>query len=306
MRRKFERLLQLHQRQIVFVRKEIVLRMHHLLGHAALYVRQLLLHMREIVFAHAYAYLRYEQTANRDRESEEERESVWGFSCSGNCSQLYAVATHSSTQCPAVAIQFSLIKAPPQRWVLEKPKNEVRRTDTCQGQRPKAALLPPTMRVSGRVSIGTPHSAYVNVCATTVRLCQMHWAWLYFQLTASCSRNGLHVAQHGCAGIMCGGVRYLIGFNTRRCRLLYYRLACGLLRCWTWTRSGRGWCRSWFCCSCCSGCYCRGCGCCSRARCGRPLVGLCGFPSGCCCGRCCLCGSCALRCYCCRWWGGRG
>lgn len=42
--------------------------------------------------------------------------------------------------------------------MLEKPKNEVRRTDTCQGQRPNGALLPPTMRVSGRVKTGTPHS----------------------------------------------------------------------------------------------------------------------------------------------------
>lgn len=37
---------------------------------------------------------------------------------------------YSSTQWPAVAIQFSLRMAPPQRCVLEKPKNEVRRTDT--------------------------------------------------------------------------------------------------------------------------------------------------------------------------------
>lgn len=88
-------------------------------------------------------------------ERERGREVIWAVLW------LHCTATtHSSTQCPAVAIQFSLIKAPPQRWVLEKPKNEVRRTDTCQGQRPKAALLPPTMRVSGRVSIGTPHSAY--------------------------------------------------------------------------------------------------------------------------------------------------
>jgi len=38
--------------------------------------------------------------------------------------------TYSSTQCPAVAIQFSFSTAPPQRWVLENPKNEVRLTDT--------------------------------------------------------------------------------------------------------------------------------------------------------------------------------
>lgn len=100
----------------------------------------------------------------RDTQREKERERgrggwqvIWAVLWLHRCA-LHT--THSSTQCPAVAIQFSLIKAPPQRWVLEKPKNEVRRTDTCQGQRPKAALLPPTIRVSGRVSIGTPHSAY--------------------------------------------------------------------------------------------------------------------------------------------------
>lgn len=38
--------------------------------------------------------------------------------------------THSSTQWPAVAIQFSFNKAPPHRCVLENPKNDVLRTDT--------------------------------------------------------------------------------------------------------------------------------------------------------------------------------
>ena len=40
--------------------------------------------------------------------------------------------TYSSTQCPAVATQYSFNRAPPQRWV-DEPKmlrNEVRRTDT--------------------------------------------------------------------------------------------------------------------------------------------------------------------------------
>ena len=37
---------------------------------------------------------------------------------------------YSSTQCPAVATHSSLMRAPPQRWVEEKPKNETRRTDT--------------------------------------------------------------------------------------------------------------------------------------------------------------------------------
>lgn len=44
-------------------------------------------------------------------------------------------------------------------------------------------------------------------------------------LTAACRRNGLHMAKH--AGLICGGVRYLIGFNASR----------GLLRCWTRTWS---------------------------------------------------------------------
>lgn len=68
--------------------------------------------------------------------------------------------THSSTQCPAVAIQFSLSTAPPHLWVLEKPKNDVRLTDTCHGHLPNGAAFPPTMRVSGRGNNGgTPHWA---------------------------------------------------------------------------------------------------------------------------------------------------
>lgn len=43
----------------------------------------------------------------------------------------FARATHSSTQWPAVAIQFSLSRAPPHRCVLENPKKDVLRTDTC-------------------------------------------------------------------------------------------------------------------------------------------------------------------------------
>lgn len=66
--------------------------------------------------------------------------------------------THSSTQCPAVAIQFSLTIAPPHRCVLENPKNEVLRTDTCQGHRPNGAFLPPTIRVSGRPIVDIPQS----------------------------------------------------------------------------------------------------------------------------------------------------
>lgn len=42
--------------------------------------------------------------------------------------------------------------------MLEKPKKEVRRTDTCQGHRPNGASLPPTILVSGRGNNGdTPH-----------------------------------------------------------------------------------------------------------------------------------------------------
>lgn len=69
--------------------------------------------------------------------------------------------TYSSTQWPAVAIQFSLITAPPHRCVLENPKNDVRRTDTCQGHRPNGAFFPPTIRVSGLLTIvGIPQSIY--------------------------------------------------------------------------------------------------------------------------------------------------
>lgn len=43
--------------------------------------------------------------------------------------------------------------------MLENPKKEVLRTETCHGHRPKEASFPPTMRVSGRgKSGGTPHS----------------------------------------------------------------------------------------------------------------------------------------------------
>lgn len=70
--------------------------------------------------------------------------------------------TYSSTQCPAVAIQFSLIIAPPHRCVLENPKNDVRRTDTCHGQRPNGAFLPPTIRVSGLPIVDIPQSKQIN------------------------------------------------------------------------------------------------------------------------------------------------
>lgn len=60
-----------------------------------------------------------------------------------------------------MAIQFSLRIAPPQRWVLENPKKDVRRTETCQGHRPKGAFLPPTIRISGTGNKdGTPHCIF--------------------------------------------------------------------------------------------------------------------------------------------------
>ena len=61
-----------------------------------------------------------------------------------------------------MAINHSLITAPPQRCVLEKPKNDVRLTDTCHGHLPNGAFLPPTIRVSGRDCIvGIPHSTFL-------------------------------------------------------------------------------------------------------------------------------------------------
>lgn len=46
--------------------------------------------------------------------------------------------------------------------MLEKPKNDVLRTDTCQGYRPKGAFLPPTILFSGRArTCDNPHSAFL-------------------------------------------------------------------------------------------------------------------------------------------------
>lgn len=78
------------------------------------------------------------------------------------CNNMFDGWTYSSTQCPAVAIQFSLMIAPPHRWVLENPKNEVLRTDTCQGHRPNGAFLPPTIRVSGLPIVDIPQSEKIN------------------------------------------------------------------------------------------------------------------------------------------------
>lgn len=68
MRCKLQRCVQLHQRQIVFVRKEIVLGMDDLAVHSAFDVRQLLLDVREIVLADTDAYLRVEQTAGAEKK----------------------------------------------------------------------------------------------------------------------------------------------------------------------------------------------------------------------------------------------
>lgn len=59
-------------------------------------------------------------------------------------------------------MKYSFNTAPPHRWVLEKPKNDVRRTDVCQGYRPKGAFFPPTILVSGRASaVEMPHSKFL-------------------------------------------------------------------------------------------------------------------------------------------------
>lgn len=90
-------------------------------------------------------------------------------SCSCTCEKSYSPTRmriwdvkRSSTQCPAVAIKFSFKTAPPHRWVLEKPKNDVRLTDTCHGYRPNGAFFPPTILVSGRARVvERPHSTFL-------------------------------------------------------------------------------------------------------------------------------------------------
>lgn len=58
-------------------------------------------------------------------------------------------------------MKYSFNTAPPQRCVLENPKNDVRRTDVCHGYRPNGAFFPPTILVSGRASaVETPHSKF--------------------------------------------------------------------------------------------------------------------------------------------------
>lgn len=88
--------------------------------------------------------------------------------------------SYSSTQWPAVAIQYSLITAPPHRCVLENPKNDVRRTDTCQGHRPNGEFLPPIIRVSGRLTnVGTPHSTTktrINIRRSRLRWLMNRWS----------------------------------------------------------------------------------------------------------------------------------
>lgn len=57
-RRELQRRVQLHQRQVVLVRVEVVLRVHRLARHAALHVRELRRRRREVELAHAHPYLR--------------------------------------------------------------------------------------------------------------------------------------------------------------------------------------------------------------------------------------------------------
>lgn len=63
MRSEGQRAFQSNQRQIVFVREEIILRMDHLLGHATFHVRQSLLNGRKIVLAYSDPDLRGQQAA---------------------------------------------------------------------------------------------------------------------------------------------------------------------------------------------------------------------------------------------------
>lgn len=60
--------------------------------------------------------------------------------------------THSSTQCAAVTIHSGVMMEPPQTWVPWTCRL------TCQGQSPRAALLPPTIRLWRIIFPVTPHS----------------------------------------------------------------------------------------------------------------------------------------------------
>lgn len=66
-RRELELPVEPHERQVVFVREEVVLRVHELLRDAALHVRQLLGHATEVVLAHPDPYLRCQQAEKQKR-----------------------------------------------------------------------------------------------------------------------------------------------------------------------------------------------------------------------------------------------
>lgn len=69
-----ERLLQLHQRQVKLVREEVILGMYDLPGYGTLRVRQLFLHVREVVLANPYSDLGRQQAKwILKRENERER-----------------------------------------------------------------------------------------------------------------------------------------------------------------------------------------------------------------------------------------
>lgn len=130
------------------------------------------------------------------------------------CIIEYGWLTYSSTQWPAVAIQFSFIMAPPHRCVLEKPKNDVLRTLTCHGYRPNGAFLPPTMRVSGRPIVERPQSGFwkekndrneLNVADSNVsKMCTnlkfwqpIRWiALVYLDFHLKCHLNPLAIINH--------------------------------------------------------------------------------------------------------------
>jgi hypothetical protein len=91
-----------------------------------------------------------------------------------------------------VAIKFSFRTAPPHRWVLEKPKNEVRRTDTCQGYLPNGAFFPPTILVSGRGTVvERPH--WMFLAADKVSLPGLSCNGLEFSVRISFSRTSVEM-----------------------------------------------------------------------------------------------------------------
>jgi hypothetical protein len=66
-RREFQRLFQLHQRQVILVREEVVLGMDDFLGHRSFHVRQLFLDVGKVVLAHPDANLGGQQAGKAER-----------------------------------------------------------------------------------------------------------------------------------------------------------------------------------------------------------------------------------------------